>query len=53
VPNQVCPHCRTNPPSDAAAALADARDATTIKEVVILKVTAIEEPERVMVDAPS
>ena len=52
VPNQVCPQCRTNPPSDAAAVFADARNGVTIKDVATLRITAIEESDRVMVDAP-
>ena len=32
-----------NPPSDAAAVFADARDGATIKDVAILRITAIED----------
>ena len=46
VPNQVCSQCRTNPPSDAAAVFADARDGAAIKDVAILRITAIEDSER-------
>jgi hypothetical protein len=52
VRNQVCSQCRPNPPSDTAAAFADARDGATIKNVAILSIMAIEGSERVMVDAP-
>jgi hypothetical protein len=52
VPNQVCPQCRTNPSSDAATVFADARDGASIKDIAILRIPAIEDTERVMVDAP-
>jgi hypothetical protein len=39
-------------PSDAAAAFSDARDGAAIKDVAILGITAIEDSELVIVDAP-